>query len=138
MTHYLKFFLNKGLLCGSCIQPKKQFKVQIIGILEEIDSFYWQKCTYEKVTKNLGRALHPLMWTKSIITATFFRETFPNHLDFLKNCLCEKHRKHFLDSKICFTHHLISLIYLLIVSYMIRRHCKLPNNWFKKHTSPRP
>ena len=27
------------MLCGSCIQPKKQLKVQIIGILEEIDSF---------------------------------------------------------------------------------------------------
>ena len=28
------------LLCRSCIQPKKQIKVQIIGILEEKDSFY--------------------------------------------------------------------------------------------------
>ena len=35
------------MLCGSCIQPKKQSQVQIIGILEEID----QKSTYEKVTK---------------------------------------------------------------------------------------
>ena len=30
----------EDVLCGSCMQPKKQFKVQIIGILEEIDSFY--------------------------------------------------------------------------------------------------
>ena len=30
----------ENVLCGSCIQPKKQFKVQIIGILEEVDSFY--------------------------------------------------------------------------------------------------
>ena len=29
----------KYLLRGPCIQPKKQFKVQIIGILEEIHSF---------------------------------------------------------------------------------------------------
>ena len=38
-THYPKFFKKKAeyLLCGSCVQPKKQFKVQIIGILEEID-----------------------------------------------------------------------------------------------------
>ena len=28
--------------------------------------------------KNLGRALPPLIWTKSKRTATFFRETFPN------------------------------------------------------------
>ena len=27
--------------------------------------FIDQKCTYEKVTKNLGRALPPLIWTKS-------------------------------------------------------------------------
>ena len=31
------------MFCGSCIQPQKQFRVQIIGILEEIDSFYWPK-----------------------------------------------------------------------------------------------
>ena len=30
----------EDVLCGSCMQPKKQFKVQIIGILEEIDSVY--------------------------------------------------------------------------------------------------
>ena len=38
------------------IQPKKQFKVQIIGILEEIGSFIDQKCTSWKCEKNLGRA----------------------------------------------------------------------------------
>ena len=37
------------LLCGSCIQPKKkQFKVQIICILEEIDPFYWSKVHFWK------------------------------------------------------------------------------------------
>ena len=78
MTHYQKFLLTIGryLLCGSCIQPKKQFKVQIIGILEEIDSFNDQKCTYKKVTKKLGRALS-LIWTKSKRTAVFSRETVP-------------------------------------------------------------
>ena len=35
MTHYPKFFLNKGKIL--------QFKVQISGILEEKDSFYWPK-----------------------------------------------------------------------------------------------
>ena len=58
------------MLCGSCIQPKKQFQVQTIGILEEID----QKCTYEKVPQNLGP---PLIWTKSKITAVFPRESVP-------------------------------------------------------------
>ena len=31
----------------------------------------------EKWTKKLGKALPPLIWTKSKRTATFFRETFP-------------------------------------------------------------
>ena len=64
------------MLCGSCIQPKKQFNVQIIGVLEEIHSFYWPKSTYEKATKNLCRA-PPLVWTKSKRTAAFFRDPFP-------------------------------------------------------------
>ena len=38
------------MLFGLCLQPKKQFNVQIIDILEEIDSFIDQKCTYEKWT----------------------------------------------------------------------------------------
>ena len=33
------------------IQPKKQFKVQIIGILEETTPFIGQICTFEKVPK---------------------------------------------------------------------------------------
>ena len=57
------------------IQPKKQFKVQIIGILEEIDSFIDQKCTYENVLTNLGRALPPPHLDKR--TAGFPHETVP-------------------------------------------------------------
>ena len=54
---------------------KKQFKVQIIGILETpiID----QKCTYEKVTNKLGRALPPPL-DKIQNNSYFFRETFPD------------------------------------------------------------
>ena len=48
------------MLCGSCIQhKKKQFKVQIICILEEINSFYWPKMHLRKGDKNLDRALPP-------------------------------------------------------------------------------
>ena len=36
----VKKFLAEYLLYGSCIQPKKQFKAQFIGILEDIDSPY--------------------------------------------------------------------------------------------------
>ena len=35
------------------MQPKKQLKVQYIGIFEEIDYFY-QKCTSKKRAKNFG------------------------------------------------------------------------------------
>ena len=44
----------------------------IIGIWRKMTPFIDQKCTYEKVTNNLGRALPPLIWTKSKRTATFF------------------------------------------------------------------
>ena len=39
----------------------------------EIDPYYWSKCTYEKVTKDLGRALLPPSFgKKSKRTAVFF------------------------------------------------------------------
>ena len=56
---------------------QKQFKDQIIGILEEIDSFYWPKCTYENVTKNLGRALPHL--DKIQKNSSFFSWSLPLH-----------------------------------------------------------
>ena len=62
MTRYLKFYLNKGreyLLFGSCIQPKKRSKVQIIGILEEMDSFHWPKMHLWKGDKEFGQGPSP-------------------------------------------------------------------------------
>ena len=41
------------------MQPKKQFKVQIIGILEEIDSFYWPKMHLWKSAKKFGQGPPP-------------------------------------------------------------------------------
>ena len=52
------------------IQPKKQFKVQIICILEETTPFIGQICTFEKVPKN---------WTKSKRTAVSPQDTFPKY-----------------------------------------------------------
>ena len=49
----------ENLLCGSCIQPKKKFKVQIIGILQEIDSFYWRKMHLWKGDKTFGQNSPP-------------------------------------------------------------------------------
>ena len=42
---------------------KKQFKVQIIGILEEADSFIDQKRTSWKCDKKFGEGPSPLIWT---------------------------------------------------------------------------
>ena len=49
---------------GHIIQPKKQFNIQIIGILEDIDSFYWPKI------QNLVRAM-----TKG--KRNFYLDNFP-------------------------------------------------------------
>ena len=53
------------------------FKVPIIGILEEIDSFIDQNAPLENVTKKLGRAL-PLIWTKSKRKHLFSQENVPS------------------------------------------------------------
>ena len=62
MTHYPKFFLDKGRILAlwvMYIQPKKLFKVQIISILEEIDSFYWPKMHSWKGDKKFGQGPLP-------------------------------------------------------------------------------
>ena len=48
------------MLCGSCIQTKKQFKVQIIGILEEIDPS-------SSITFRHG--VHALIWENALCIA---------------------------------------------------------------------
>ena len=54
------------------IQPKKQFKVQIIGILEEIDSFYWPKMHLWKGAKKIGQSLSPPHLEKIQKNSSFF------------------------------------------------------------------
>ena len=65
------------------LYQKWQLEVQIIGILEEVDSFYWPKLHLWKGAQKLGwpPPPTPFIWTKSIKTAVFFRETFPKWLD---------------------------------------------------------
>jgi len=46
-------------------------------------TFIDQKCTYEKVTKKLGKTLPHLIWTKSKRTAVFSREAVPWSLHFI-------------------------------------------------------
>ena len=60
------------MFCGPLIQPKKQFKVQIIGIFEEIDSFIDQKCKFKEMYQKIWAGPSPLIWTKSKRRATFF------------------------------------------------------------------
>ena len=44
------------------MQPKKQLKVQYIGIFEEIDSFYWPKMHFlkegQKIRRKTGKCIH--------------------------------------------------------------------------------
>ena len=86
MTHYPKFFLNKGRILALWVMYTtwKQFKVQIIGILDEIDSFYSLKMHLWKSAKNLGRAIfssarstwsHPLAYNWLSSTTPLFKNT---------------------------------------------------------------
>ena len=66
-------------MCRSCItQPKKQFKVQIIDILEEKDSFYWPKMHLWKGDKTLGRVLPPPTFGQNQKNSNFFHNAFPD------------------------------------------------------------
>ena len=58
---------------------KNSLNFKLLAFWRKYTPFIDQKCTYEKVTKKLGRALPlPLIWTKSKRRAIFFRETFPH------------------------------------------------------------
>ena len=54
------------------MQPKKQLKVQYIGIFEEIDSFIDQKCTSKKRAKNSGMGRPPPPYSGNARKKTFF------------------------------------------------------------------
>ena len=57
----------------------KQFKFQIIGILEEIHSFYWPKMHLWKGDKKIGQGPPPAPHLDKIQkTSNFFCETFPH------------------------------------------------------------
>ena len=62
------------------MQPKKQLKVQYIGIFEEIDSFYWQKMHFLKEGQKIRAWVDPPPFhLGSARNKTFFLiEAFPN------------------------------------------------------------
>ena len=81
---------------------QKQSKDQIIGILEEIDSFYWPKMHLWKGDNNLGRALPPSLDKIQKDSNFFFVKpsltSYPIHhcshsVKLLKQC---KHWEHFM------------------------------------------
>ena len=53
------------VICYTYIQPIKQFKVQIIGILEEIDPWIDQKRTSSKCDKKIGQGPRPPSFGKN-------------------------------------------------------------------------
>ena len=81
------------LLWGSCKQPKKQLKVQIIGILEKIDSFYWPKMHLWKGDKKLGRAPPPHL-DKIQKNSNFFSWNLPYGTLALTTSLLKRILKH--------------------------------------------
>ena len=58
-------------------QPKKQFEVQIIAILEEIDSFYWPKTRLWKGAKKIGQGPLPLHLDKKQKKSSFLSGNRP-------------------------------------------------------------
>ena len=63
MTYYPKFFLNKGRILALWVmyttKRKNSLKFKLLSFWRKYTPFIDQKCTYEKVTKILGRALPP-------------------------------------------------------------------------------
>ena len=69
MTHYPKFFFNKGLV-GHVYNLKNSLKFKLLAFWRKLTPFIDQKCTYEKVTKIWAGP--PPIWIKSKRIATFF------------------------------------------------------------------
>ena len=79
MTHYPKFFLNKGKIL--------QYNVQIIGILEEVHSFYWPKMHLWKGDKKIGQGPPPAPHLDKIQkTSNFFSWNFPSYVKIYYLC----------------------------------------------------
>ena len=68
------------------MQPKKQLKVQYIGIFEEIDSFYWPKMHFLKEGQKIRAWVgpHPLIRAMRERKRFFGIDVFPKvaNLDF--------------------------------------------------------
>ena len=61
------------------MQPKKQLKVQYIGIFEEIDSFYWPKMHFLKEGQKIRAWVDPPHHSGNARKKTFFSiDAFPN------------------------------------------------------------
>ena len=54
------------------MQPKKQLKVQYIGIFEEVDSFYWPKMHFEKEGRKIRAWVDPPPYWGNARKKTFF------------------------------------------------------------------
>ena len=74
------------MLCGSCIQPRNSLKFKLLAFGGKKTPFIDQKCTSEKVTKNLGMPPPPHL-DKIQKNSNFFRETFPKAIHLELGCL---------------------------------------------------
>ena len=81
MTLNPKFFLYKGRIIALWVMYttwNNSLKFKLLAFWRKLTPFIDQKCIYEKVTKNLGRALPPpLIWTKSKKNSNYFSWNHP-------------------------------------------------------------
>ena len=80
------------MLCGSCIQHKKNsLKFKLLSFWRKYTPFIDQKCTYETVAKNLGRALPPPDLEKIQKNSSFFRDVVPKGIfPICRGPICQK------------------------------------------------
>ena len=114
------------------MQPKKQSKVQYIGIFEEIDSFYWPKINFLKKGQKIRALVDPPPHSDNARKKTFFFiDVFPNVLLSLPSLLLS------LSSFCCHCHLLLSLS-ILSLSWSSKcmcccHHHQHPGTWYESY-----
>ena len=80
MTHYPKFFLNKGRILALWVlltTIKDSLKFKLLAFWRKWTPFIDQKCTFEKVPKKLGRALPTPSFGQNAKEKQFFSGNLP-------------------------------------------------------------
>ena len=77
MTHYPKFFLNKGRILASWVMYTTRLNFKLLAFWRKKTPFIGQNCTYEKVSKIwAGQSPQPPHLDKIQKNSSFFRDVF--------------------------------------------------------------